>query len=134
MRAPYSQDLRLCVLGALDQGMSKMAAHKTFGVSRSTVDDWLKLRAETGQVAANSSYDRGRRPTLDDTPEVRAFIEMHRHSTLTQMAEAWFAAHDQWLSIMTFSTTLRRLGYTRKKRVVATENATLKRARHTPKS
>ena len=134
MRAPYSQDLRLCVLAAIDQGMSKIRAYKTFGVSRSTVDDWLKLREQTGQVAAKTAYYRGRPPTLEDTAEVRAFIETHRHSTLTQLAEAWFELQGQRLSIMTFSTTLRRLGYTRKKRATFTESATSKRARRTPKS
>lgn len=134
MRAPYSKDLRLCVLAALDQGMSKMAVHKTFGVSRSTVDDWLNLREQTGQVAAKTAYYRGRRPTLEDTAEVRAFIGAHRYNTLRQMAEAWFEAHGQRLSIMTFSTTLQRLGYTRKKRATFTESATSKRARRTPKS
>jgi hypothetical protein len=43
-----SVDLRLRVLSAVDDGMSKMAAHQMFQVSRSTIDDWLKLRAETG--------------------------------------------------------------------------------------
>lgn len=127
MRGAYSQDLRMCVLTALDQSMSKIQAHRTFGVSRSTIDDWVKFRAATGQVAAKRGYYRGRRPLLEDTPEVRAFVETQRDSTLSQMAEAWFGETGQRLSIMTFSTTLRRLGYTRKKRVVSTKNATPKR-------
>ena len=38
MGKSYSVDLRLRVLGAVDSGMSKMAAHKLFQVSRSTID------------------------------------------------------------------------------------------------
>ncbi len=123
MGAPYSQDLRLRVLKAIDQGLSKVAVHRTFGVSRSTVDDWLKLREETGQVAAKTAYYRGRRPVLEDTAEVRAFIERYRYGTLSQMVEAWFELQGQRLSTMTFSTTLRRLGYTRKKRASSTRTA-----------
>lgn len=113
--------------------MSKVAVHRTFGVSRSTVDDWLKLREQTGQVAAKTAYYRDRPPTLEDTAEVRAFIEGHSYCTLTQLAEAWFEAHGQRSSIMTFSTTLRRLGYTRKKRVASTKNVNPKRVKSTSK-
>jgi transposase len=120
MGAPYSKDLRLRVLAALDGGMSKMQAHKTFGVSRSTIDDWLRLREQTGSVQANTTYYRGRPPALPDTPAVRAFVHQHQHSTLAQMALAWEAQGGQRLSRMTFSTTLRRLGYTRKKRAIFT--------------
>jgi transposase len=115
MGRPYSPDLRLRVLAALDSGMSKMAAHQTFGVSRSTIDDWLRLREQTGGVQANTSYDRGRPPALPDTLVVRPFVQKHQHRTLEQMALAWQEEGGQRLSRMTFSTTLRRRGYTRKK-------------------
>lgn len=122
MGAPYSEDLRLCVLAAIDGGMSKMQAHKTFGVSRSTIDDWLALREQTGSVQANITYRRGRPPAVPNTPEVHAFVRKHQHCTLEQMALAWEQQSGQRLSQMTFSTTLRRLGYTRKKRVASTQN------------
>lgn len=120
MGAPYSQDLRLRVLAALDEGMSKTRAHETFKVSRSTIDAWLKLREETGKVAAKTAYYRGRPPALADTLEVRTFIEAHKHSTLTEMVKRW--QHDQGatLSTMAFSRALKRLGYSRKKRAIST--------------
>ena len=125
MGAPYSQDLRLRVLAALDGGMSKMAAHKTFAISRSTIDDWLHLREQTGRVQANTTYRRGREPSLPETPTVRAFVHQHQHCTLGQMVVAWEKATRQHLSDVTFSSTLRRLGYTRKKRVISIRSATL---------
>jgi transposase len=111
MGAPYSEDLRERVLNAIDEGMSKegmskMQAHRTFHVSRSTIDDWLALRAQTGGVAANTTYQRGPEPALPDTPEVRAFIAQHQHSTLAQMAQAWEKEQGTRLSRMTFATTL----------------------------
>ena len=125
MGAPYSQDLRLRVLCAIDGGMSKMAAHKTFNISRSTLDDWLRLREQTGRVQANTTYRRGPAPALSDTPAVRSFVQKHQHSTLEQMALAWQQQSQQQLSCMTFSSTLRRLGYTRKKRPISTKNDAL---------
>lgn len=123
MGAPYSEDLRLRVLGAVDSGMSKMNAHKTFGISRSTIDDWLVLREQTGTVKANTTYRRRPVPTLHDKPEVHDFIKRHQHSTQAQMALAWQEKTGQCLSAMTFCNALRRLGYTRKKRVTFTASA-----------
>lgn len=123
MGVPYSEDLRKRVLEALDEGASKTKVHQQFKVSRSTVDDWLKLRAETGKTEATTDYRRGPAPALADTPEFRDFIEQHQSNTLSQLAASWFAAQGQRLSTVTFSKTLKRLGYTRKKRVIATKNA-----------
>ncbi len=60
MGKPYSKDLRLRVLNALNGGMNKMTAHKTFCVSRSTIDQWIALRARTGGVEANKCFLRQR--------------------------------------------------------------------------
>lgn len=123
MGAPYSEDLRLRVLAALDEGSSKTKVHRQFKISRSTVDDWLKLRERTGKVGAKTAYYRGRPPVLDDTIEVRTFIEAQQHRTLTEMAAAWQQAQGVTLSTMAFSGALKRLGYTRKKRATVTRSA-----------
>jgi transposase len=129
MGAPYSEDLRLRVLGAIDSGMSKMAAHKTFGISRSTIDDWLLLREQTGSVQANTTYQRNKPPALQDKPQIHAFFKRHQHSTQEQMALAWQEETGQRLAVMTFCKALRRLGYTRKKRAISTANAKKNNAR-----
>ena len=36
----------------VDGGLSKWRVHQVYGVSRSTLDDWLTLRTETGGVKA----------------------------------------------------------------------------------
>jgi transposase len=124
MGAPYSEDLRRRVLAAVDGGMSKWRVHQVFGVSRSTVDDWLKLRAETGGVKAKTDYYRGRAPMVADTPELRAFLTAHEGKTLAQLAAAWEAEQGQRVSVKTFHKTLQRLGYSRKKSATATANKT----------
>jgi transposase len=115
MGSPYSQDLRLRVLAALDSGMTKMAAHQTFKVSRSTIDDWLKLRATTGSVQAITQYQRGSGPAIKDLKAFRRFAQRNKSAKLAQMAEFWEQETGQKLSINTFSVTLRRIGWTRKK-------------------
>jgi transposase len=120
MSAPYSADLRLRVLQALDEGMSKMKAHKTYRVARSTIDDWLKLRATTGQVRALPRSAQKRVAALSDRAAFESFAKRHCHSTLAGMKVAWHTETGQLLSINTFSLALKGIGWTHKKRVGST--------------
>jgi transposase len=47
---PYSKDLRLRVLAAVDAGQPREEVAKTFSVSMPTIKRWLKRRRETGDV------------------------------------------------------------------------------------
>src|SRR5215211_6008692 len=47
---PYSKDLRLRVLSAVDAGTPREEVAKTFSVSMPTIKRWLKRRRETGDV------------------------------------------------------------------------------------
>jgi transposase len=47
---PYSKDLRLKVLQAVDRGMPRTEVAEVFGVSIPTIKRWLKRRRETGEV------------------------------------------------------------------------------------
>lgn len=124
MGRAYSQDLRVRVLEALDGGMSKMQAHQAFRVSRSTMDDWLLLREQTGGLTPKARPGRRGRGAIADLATFEAFATRHREATLGQMQAAWEQETGQRLSQMTFSTWLRRLGWTRKKRAGATVSAT----------
>ncbi len=127
MGKAYSVDLRLCVLAAIDAGLSKMQAHKTFQISRSTIDDWLKLRAQTGSLQVPEQ--RRSAGGLGAHEGFAAFVERHQHSTLGQMQQAWQQETQQSVSIMSFSRALRQHGYTRKKRATSTENGAQKSAK-----
>ncbi len=118
MGKAYSVDLRLRVLSAIDGGLSKTQAHKTYQVSRSTIDDWLALREQTGGVHVMSS--RAGRKGLPQDEAFESFVLRHQHSTLEQMRVAWHEERKQKLSLMSFSRALRAAGYTRKKRVIFT--------------
>jgi transposase len=123
MGAPYSQDLRERVLCALDEGMSKMKAHQTFRVARSTIDDWLLLREQTGSVAVAPHVRRGPAPKISDLVAFEAFAARHRHKTLQDMKGAWEQEHGQCVSHNTLSLAMKRIGWTRKKSVGSTVSA-----------
>jgi len=115
MGKSYSQDLRLRVLGALDEGMSKMAAHHVFRISRSTIDEWLARRRETGAVAVKKP--KGATPAIADLSAFENSASRHSGCTLDQMSQAWENETGCKLSRNTFSLALRKRGWTRKKRV-----------------
>ena len=47
---PYSKDLRLRVLAAVDRGMPREEVARVFGVSAPTIRRYLRLRRQTGDV------------------------------------------------------------------------------------
>ena len=48
---PYSKDLRIRVLAAVDAGKPREEVAKTFSVSIPSIKRWLKRRRETGDVS-----------------------------------------------------------------------------------
>jgi transposase len=51
---PYSKDLRIRVLAAVDRGMPREEVAESFSVSVPTIKRWLKRRRETGDVEAEA--------------------------------------------------------------------------------
>ena len=124
MPKPYSLDFRQKVIDAIElDGMKKSEASAVFGISRNTIDLWLKRKAATGRLApaARSSLPRPRKIT--DWEAFRRFAEQHRHHTQTEMAEHWPGEMSQ----RTISRALQQLNWTRKKRPTATVSETSKR-------
>lgn len=120
MPAPYSDDLRTKVLAAIDRGEKKSHVSRLLGVSRNTIDLWIKRRDRTGSATATRHYRRGPAPKIADLEAFQAFAGEHGHLTQQQMAEQW----PKPISNRTIGIALRRIGFTRKKRLTATENAT----------
>lgn len=126
MGKAYSEDLRLKVLAALDGGLKKSVAHRLFGISRSTIDDWLLQREAVGHVRPYPRVSGSGRSALGDGEVFEAFALGHQGATLEQMSVSWEQQTGRKLARNTFSLALRKLGWTRKKRVVSTESATKK--------
>lgn len=122
MGAAYPIELRERVIEAVDGGMSKWEAHQIYKVSRSTIDAWLRLREENKSLSAKGNYRRGPKPAIEDNEVSGAFFEQHKLKTLSEICDAWFKETGQRLSIETMSKTLKRFGYTNKKRLIFTKN------------
>ena len=125
----YSKDLRLKVLDALDQGLPRKEVARLFGVSLSTIKRYLKLRTHTGDVTPKPSP--GRTPTIGKSGEQRgalgAQLEANGEATLERHCELWEERQGVKVSISTMSRAIRKLGWTRKKRVWEPSSETKKR-------
>lgn len=104
---------------AIEKGEKKGRVSRLFGVSRNTIDLWLKRREAIGSAAAMRHYRRGPAPKIDNLDAFRAFAREHGHLSQQQMADRW----PEPITNRTIGTALRRIGLTRKKRLMATENA-----------
>ena len=61
MAAPYSEDMRRKAIAAVKRGERKTDVSQMFGISRNTLDLWLKREAETGDcraIVGHTAIDR----------------------------------------------------------------------------
>jgi transposase len=114
MRA-YFEDLRLRIVAAVDGGMPRSAAARTFGARRATVKRYLALRRETGALAP--------RPRRGPPPIKMSARAAALPARLEAAPDATLAEHCAWyeevagvrVADTTMSRVIRRhLGWTRK--------------------
>lgn len=111
MSRPYSYDLRLKVIRAVDGGMRKSEVSRVFAISRNTIDLWLKRRDQTEDFKASEGYQQGSRHKIRDWDKFRSFVKQHGDKTQAEMAQLW----DGEISQRSISRALKKLGQTRKK-------------------
>lgn len=118
MAKPYSYDLRQKVIEAIEQdGLKKSEASQLFNISRNTIDLWLKLREETGDFKAKPNRPPGNNHKITDWDKFREFAKANGEKTQAEIAELW----EGEISARTISRALVKIGWTRKKRLMATE-------------
>lgn len=111
MPAPYSYDLRIKVIEAIDGGMGKTQASKIFNISRNTINLWLNKRKQTGDYRAKKGYQQGYGAKITNLEKFREFARKHGSQTQAEMAEAW----EEEISDQTIGKALKKIGFTRKK-------------------
>lgn len=117
MPAPYSYDLRIKVIEAIDGGMGKTEASQIFKISRNTINLWIQRREQTGDCRAKKGYQQGYGRKITDLDKFREFARKHGSQTQKEMAEAW----EGKISDRTIGKALRNMGFTRKKKLTDTK-------------
>ena len=113
----YSQDLRERVIAAVAAGQQSQAAiAKTFGISESTLDKWVKRWRNTGSVAA-LPFAGGRQRALKDCAAlIRAEVKQQPDVTLEELCERVATQAEVTASPSMMSRELQVLALPRKKR------------------
>lgn len=122
--ASYSLDLRERIVKAhLEEGQTKSAVARRFGVSRWTVERYVK-RSATGSLAPTPHP--GRRQHLDRAgcEVLRAQVAEQHDWTLEQHAKALLETTGVALKKSSVGNYLKRLGITHKKRASSRLNET----------
>ncbi len=127
--ASYSVDLRERVVKAhVEEGQSKSAVARRFGVSRWTVERYVK-RSATGSVAATPHPGRRRRLDGVQCEVLRQQVAGYKDWTLAQHAEAFTQATGVSIKKSSVGNYLKRLGITHKKRALRPGSGTKRSGR-----
>lgn len=120
----YSEDLRQKIVDAIERGMPKVEAARTFGVGISTVKRYAS-KAPRGE-SLEPGKAPGKRPKIDE--KVRKLLEEDLHErpllTLRQRCDYVEAISGVSVSRSTMCRAIARLGSTRKKGDVALRSET----------
>lgn len=121
----YSLDLREKVLLAYQNNdLSEREIARLFGVSLSFVRDLLKLYRETGHI--DPKPHAGGTPRSIDGAHLlilRKCVDRRPDATLEELREDYRTLTNQSVSVSTIGLSLRRMGYTRKKKSVHAQEA-----------
>jgi transposase len=112
----YSVDLREKVLRAVDQGYPREEIIKLLGVSRATIKRYLKQRRETGSIAPKAIPGRAPKKLGLLQAELAAQLQAHDDLRLEDQCRLWEQTHSMPVSTSTMSESIKRIGWTRKKR------------------
>ena len=112
---PYSEDLRKKIVEAVDRGMPKIEAARTFGVGISSVKRYVSAARQGRSLVPKKRP--GSKPKLDESARklLEANLEEHPEATLPQRREFLRQVRGVEVSDSTVSRMLKRLGWSRKK-------------------
>jgi transposase len=120
----YSEDLREKIVEALERGMGKSQAARTFSVSLSSVKRYAKLAQEGRSLAPKNRP--GSKPKLDERSRklLQADLEEHPFLSLQERCEYLRAVASVEVSRSTVCRAIKRMDSTRKKGADRLQNAT----------
>jgi len=113
---PYSKDLRLKVLEAVDRGMPRREVAEVFGVSLPTIKRWLKRRRETGEVTAKPNPGPPARKGAALEEALPSQLQANPDFTLEEHQQLFEESYSMSVSTASISRAFERLGLPLKKR------------------
>ena len=113
---PYSLDVRLKVLAAVDLGIPRKEVVRTFGVSTATIDRYLRLRRRAGEISPGQLPRRTLSigATIQERSALWRQFEENNDATLERHCELWEREQGVRVSVPTMWRAVRKLGWTKK--------------------
>jgi len=126
MGKPYSMDLRERVVRAYEVGDNTyLGLAELFGVGVATLNRWLRLKRETGDVKKRPhGGGQPRKIAGRHLEALQRTLRMKNDSTRRELAQLLREKAGLSVSVATVGRTLQRLGLTRKKRRSTTRRET----------
>jgi transposase len=111
----YSSDLRTKIMDAVDAGMTKSEAARTFRVGLATIKRYAALRREQGTLVPKPHP--GRSPTIGPEQQELLWAQLTEHPAayLDEHCALFAQQTGIVVSTSTMSRVIRKLGWTRKK-------------------
>jgi transposase len=112
---PYSVDLRVRVVEAVEGGMARTEVARMFAVSLPTIKRWLRRRRETGELAPKPVPGPAAVKTAGLPMALPGRLAARPDATLEEHCSWWQALSGREVSRATMSRAIAAVGWTRKK-------------------
>jgi transposase len=113
----YSTDLRERVLAAHARGLSRRKLIELFQVSQGSITRWRSQQRTTGNLTPGVPPGRALSIRADKEAHLRRQLEAAPDASLAAHTAQWNAEHGTSISTWTMARAIRRLGWSRKKRL-----------------
>jgi transposase len=112
MPVPYSLDLRQRVIHCIQAGMSRHQISEVFSVGTATIQRWWSRYQKDKNIAPKTGYQKGHSHKIKDNEFFHDFMKKNKSMTCEEIAITLGGMTGE-----TVRATLKRLGYSRKKRI-----------------
>lgn len=121
MATAYSQKLRKQALYLIATGTSITEASRLLDISRVTLYKWVKQLEKTGSTQPRTRIPSQSRSKITNWQKFQEFVDLHGDKTTSEMATLWGNCTRH-----TISRGLKKINYTRKKKLTNTKSAVKK--------
>jgi transposase len=108
---PYSEDLRIRIIRAVEESMSKSAAARPFGVSLSSVKRYMRLTSREASLAPEKGGGKPLKANETTRKLLEEDVEERPAATILERCRVLRSATAKSLSTYTLRRLLKRLGF-----------------------
>ena len=113
----YSEDLRRRAIDLIENGYSMSKVSRLLNISRPTLYRWRNKFEQTGSITPEPNIPPPEPSKIKDWEKFQEFVDKNGDKTQIEMAKLWGGVSNH-----TISRGLKKLGYSRKKKLTVIKN------------